>query len=80
METFKVGDVVHHEPTGEEWVVALCEEGKVYWCGYPFGGYGLEEDCSLVEDANQESSHKLIELLASGKGSELPRIRARENL
>jgi hypothetical protein len=72
-----VGDQVRHWPTGETWVVALVEDDKLYWMGYPFGGYADLSDCSLVESADEESRNSTLALLAMSTGGGLPIIRAR---
>jgi len=48
---YRAADRVHHKPTNENWCVAAVEGEHVYWCGYPFGGYGELKDCTLIRRA-----------------------------
>jgi hypothetical protein len=79
-ELIDVGDAVYHEPTGEEWLVAAVDGERVYWCGYPFGGYGDLKDCSLIYRGNRYERDKLLHELADGPGNEVPRLLARARL
>lgn len=51
----RAGDSIYHKLTREIWLVALDEiDGRVYWCGYPFGGYGNSSDCTVEHPASDE--------------------------
>jgi hypothetical protein len=63
-----IGDTVLHRPTGEKWLVAAVSSGYVYYCGYPFGGYGQIEDCVFVNKATKKERIDLIKEICSGKG------------
>lgn len=59
-------DFVHHEPTGENWVVAYVRDGRLAWCGWPPGEAALA-DCKLVRKATPAERDKLLrEMAASG--------------
>lgn len=58
------GDHVHHEPTGEDWVVAYVQGGRLAWCGWPCGEAALS-DCTLIYSATPDARRLLLkELLA----------------
>lgn len=75
-----VCDVIHHEPTGEDWVVAAVDGDKLYWCGYPFGGFANLEDCKLVSKASDEQREKLLNKLAEMTCHVRPVIMAKTRL
>ena len=54
----RTGDVVRHEPTGETWVVAFCEDGRVAPMGWPMC-LAKESDCTLT-DAASDGVHKIM--------------------
>lgn len=51
--SIEAGDIVFHEPSGEEWVVLGVREAKdeLIWMGWP-PGYAKLSDCKLVEKGN----------------------------
>ena len=61
------GDTVKHRPTGEEWLVAGVENGRLMWCGYPPGTADVA-DCDLIEKATPEERDKLLHELAAIRG------------
>lgn len=63
------GDFVLHKPSGEEWVVAYVENGRVACCGWP---YTLAElsDCQLTAKATPEKRQKLLEYLSNMSGDD----------
>lgn len=69
------GDYVHHAPTGERWVVAAVDGEKLYWCGYPFGGYADLADCTLTKKATDKRRDEL--LIELSKYSEIPGLLAK---
>jgi hypothetical protein len=54
----RTGDVVHHRPTDETWVVAFCEDGRVVPMGWPMC-FAQESDCEL-KDAATDVVHALF--------------------
>jgi hypothetical protein len=58
-ETIDTGDTVFHRPTGETWLVAYVEDGKLAWCGWP-EGYADLADCELKQKASEEARSKLL--------------------
>lgn len=58
------GDVVHHMPTGEKWVVAWADERNLCCCGWPETIADVS-DCALVEKATPEVRLKLLLNLAA---------------
>jgi hypothetical protein len=60
------GDIVKHDPSGEEWLVAYVDDDRLAMCGWPAGIAQLS-DCTLVEKATAEARLKLLlELSAIG--------------
>lgn len=56
---FRAGDIVKHLPSGDEWVLAIDQEGdRVSWCGW-LEGQARAGDCVLVKAATDEE-RKLI--------------------
>lgn len=58
------GDTVRHRLTGEEWLVAGVEDGRLMWCGWPEGSVHVTE-CELVEKAKPGERDKLLHELAA---------------
>ena len=75
-----VCDVVHHAPSGENWVVACVDGDRLYWVGYPYGGSAALSDCQLVTKASSEDRQKLLAKLAELTGFDVPTLRARARL
>lgn len=63
------GDTVFHRPTGEEWVVAYVQDGRLAWCGWPPGEADVN-DCELRTPASNESRIKLLNDLANMQSRE----------
>lgn len=61
------GDVVRHNPSGEEWVVAYVIDGRLCACGWPFSEVNLSE-CTLVKKATADERVELLQQMASGTG------------
>ena len=64
---FRCGDVVHHGPSGEDWVVAYAdyESGKLAWAGWPEGVAEIS-DCTLVRKATDEKHASAVADWARG--------------
>jgi hypothetical protein len=73
-----IGDIVKHRPTGEKWLVALVDDKDIYYCGYPFGGFGSLEDCELIKKATKLEREKVIRDLCNCRGSQRPVFAARK--
>ena len=67
----RAGDIVHHEPTGEDWVVAYVNGERLAWCGWPEGEANLN-DCWLKKTCTDEEHIKLLHEIAKSDG---PRAR-----
>lgn len=61
------GDIVHHGPTGEDWVVARVQGDQLAWCGWPQGWADLK-DCTLVKKATPEERIDLLKQIANSRG------------
>jgi hypothetical protein len=68
---FRAADIVHHAPSGEDWVLAVDEEnGRVQPCGWP-PTMADSKDCKLTTPATAE--HRIVmlqEWAKEGKGYE----------
>lgn len=60
----RCGDVVKHNPTGEEWIVAYVDGDRLAWCGWP-PGEALTSDCTLVRAATDEQHLDLLKEVAA---------------
>ena len=60
------GDVVYYAPADEEWVVAVVEDGYLYWCGWPPGRVRVEE-CVLRKKAEPVEALALLRSLAEAR-------------
>lgn len=66
MTEIDTGDTVHHQPTGEDWVVASVQNKKLAWLGWPPGWADLA-DCTLIRKATaSERQKQLVDLSTSG--------------
>lgn len=63
----RAGDIVHHEPTGEDWVVAYVDGEHLAWCGWPAGEAKLS-DCWLKKSTTDEVHIGLLKQLAKSDG------------
>lgn len=63
----RAGDIVHHEPTGEDWVVAYVEGDRLSWCGWPEGEANLN-DCWLKKTVSDEEHRKILIEIAKSEG------------
>lgn len=82
----RCGDVVKHEPTGEEWVVAYEDGEYMAWCGWP-DGQARVADCTVVKACtDEEHLHWLTQVATSKTGrrarmaqAALDALKAKEN-
>ena len=51
--TIEPGDHVHHEPSGEDWVIGRVSGDRVYPLGWPSSS-ALLADCKLIKKAAQD--------------------------
>lgn len=63
------GDTVRHEPTGEDWLVAFVEDGRLCACGWPCSFVPVT-DCTLIEKATNEERAGLIRDMAAMSGAD----------
>ena len=68
----RTADVVFHKPTGERWVVAFVQNGKLFWCGWPLGCADLS-NCTIVKKATDEEYEKLLKEMANMNDNRDPR-------
>lgn len=63
------GDIVRHEPTGEEWTVGYIDEtaDRLAWVGWP-PGFAKLSDCTFVERATPEERLWLLREMAKSDG------------
>lgn len=64
---FRAGDVVHHGPTGEDWVVAYVDGDHLAWCGWPEGEAKVA-DCRLKEACTDEEHLKRLQEISKSSG------------
>lgn len=73
------GDIVKHIPTGEEWVVAFNENGRLSPCGWP-ESLAETSDCVLVEKATDEKRIELEQRLLNLPSFDIRGSWARRNI
>ena len=61
------GDLVLHVPSGETWLVAFCEGGKLCACGWP-ETIADEADCKLVRKASEEQRMSVLSAMSHSQG------------
>lgn len=64
---FRAGDIVHHEPTGEDWVVAYVDGEHLAWCGWP-AGEALARDCWLKTSCSDNVHFETLRRLSRSDG------------
>ena len=67
MAEIDTADIVHHGPTGEDWVVARVKDDRLAWVGWP-QGWATLADCTLVRKATEPQRAELLRGLAGSKG------------
>lgn len=78
-DAIDTGDVVLHQPTGEEWLVAYVEGDRLAWCGWP-SGVAARVDCKLVRKATADERVALLRELAAMSHHDHRRTVARATL
>lgn len=68
-EAIDTGDSVLHRPTGEHWVVACVQDGRLSWMGWPEGTASLS-DCELIDKATPQRRMYWLQELAKPNGGE----------
>lgn len=83
---FRSGDSVHHEPSGEDWVLAFGDledgTGKVSPAGWPVC-LAEASDCTLLESASDDEHMDMLSKVAKIRGdhgSDFRAVRARSYL
>ena len=62
---FRAGDVVHHRPSGERWILATDEvDGRVYPMGWP-ESRAAASDCRMVRSATDAQRFSALMDVAS---------------
>lgn len=64
---FRAGDIVHHDPTGEDWVVAYVDGEYLAWCGWP-EGEAKAADCWLKKSCTDEEHINQLREIAEADG------------
>ncbi len=68
------GDIVSHEPSGEEWVVAVpYGPEEIIPMGWPLS-FAKTKDCKLVKKATPEEKKKHLERLSNSSEKTDPRV------
>ena len=57
------GDIVHHGPSGEDWVVAFVRGDRLTACGWPESEARLA-DCELIEASPPARRVDLLKMMA----------------
>lgn len=68
----RTGDHVLHKPSGEEWLVAFVEDGRLCACGWPCSLVPAT-DCELVKSCSDDESRALLAEMASMNDASDPR-------
>lgn len=66
-EPFRTGDAVKHLPSGEKWLVAWCEGGRVCCCGWPESLAPVSE-CEMHREGTDAECQELLETIAKSDG------------
>jgi hypothetical protein len=60
----RIGDIIHHKPSGEQWLVAkVCENGDIIAAGWPCT-YAKASDCEMVEACGDIQHADMLRRLA----------------
>jgi hypothetical protein len=68
-EQIDTADTVLHRPSGEEWLVAFVENGRLCACGWPCG-YVPVKDCVMVDKAPEAERLELLRNMANISGDD----------
>lgn len=71
-------DIVRHEPTGEEWLVAHVRGERIAWSGWPAGEAAVS-DCTLIRKATHEERAQFLQELSQVQ-NDVRGVVARERL
>ena len=71
----RTGDTVHHQPSGETWIVAYVDGEYMAWCGWP-EGEARTEDCEVVRVVSDAEHEAWLLRIAesSGKRARMARV------
>jgi len=58
----RIGDTVHHIPSGESWILARVDDRHVYPLGWPCCRAD-RSDCTLIEECSDAEHRNLISRL-----------------
>ncbi len=77
----RTGDIVLHRPSGEEWLVAWADHQSGYMapCGWPTCQAKIA-DCTIVREADDNDSDKLVDELSRSGRSDAHRAAAIRSL
>lgn len=64
---YRAGDIVHHDPTGEDWVVAYVDGESLAWCGWPAGEVRAA-DCWLKKSCDDAEHLDWLHQIAKSDG------------
>lgn len=64
---FRAGDIVHHEPSGEDWVVAYVDGEDLAPCGWP-DSLARAADCWLKKSCTDEEHLKWLRDISKADG------------
>ena len=77
---FRAGDHVHHEPSGENWMLGVDEEdGRVMPCGWP-ATIADAKHCTLIKAATDGERMQMLCVFAKGGESDMRACAARRQL
>lgn len=75
----RTGDTVLHRPTGETWLVAFVEDGRLCACGWPLELVPAA-DCDIVKSCDNLEHNKLLVEMAEMQSDDPRRSYARRVL
>lgn len=78
-EEIDTADIVLHNPTQEEWLVAYVKGDRLAWCGWP-EGEAKAEDCTLMKKATAEQRLELLQSMARMTGIDRRKCYAQQRL
>ncbi len=66
------GDIIKHKETGEEWLVAYVEDGRLACIGWPLSIVPVA-DCELIRKATSQQRQEWLERMADMRNAADPR-------